>query len=141
MGNILISLLFASLIAGGYAVMNINNTDSLAVADVPEAASISAPSQDNQLWVTITAYSSDPNQTDETPFETASGAYVREGIIAANFLKFGTKVRIPELFGDREFVVKDRLHSKFSDRIDVWMPSSEQAKQFGRQYALVKIEL
>ena len=45
------------------------------------------------VWVT--AYSSDPKQTDNSPFITASNRRVRDGIIAANFLPFGTEVKIP----------------------------------------------
>ena len=37
--------------------------------------------------VTITAYSSTPDQTDSTPFITAYNTFVRDGIVAANFLK------------------------------------------------------
>ena len=33
-------------------------------------------------WVVITGYSSTPDQTDSTPFITASGTYVEDGIVA-----------------------------------------------------------
>ena len=39
----------------------------------------------------VTAYSSTPEETDDTPFVTASGTSVRDGVIATNFLEFGTK--------------------------------------------------
>lgn len=81
------------------------------------------------VWVT--AYSSTPEETDDTPFITASGKEVRWGIIAANFLEFGTQVQIPELFSEEVFVVEDRMHRRFSDRVDIWMPSKNEAKQFG----------
>src|SRR3989344_299704 len=44
------------------------------------------------LKVWLTAYSSTPEQTDETPFITASGSYVRNGVVAANFLPMGAKI-------------------------------------------------
>ena len=81
------------------------------------------------IW--ITAYSSTPEETDDTPFITASGERVRDGIIAANFLPFGTEVRIPELFGDKVFVVKDRMHRRKTNFVDIWMPSKQLAIEFG----------
>lgn len=81
--------------------------------------------------VTVTAYSSTPDQTDSTPFITASNKTVRWGFVAANFLEFGTKVQIPELYGDQVFVVEDRMHRRFSDRVDIWMPTKAKAKRFG----------
>lgn len=81
------------------------------------------------VWVT--AYSSSVDETDDTPFVTASGASVEDGIIAANFLPFGTRIIIPELFGDRIFVVQDRMHRRKTNFIDIWMPTKDSAKEFG----------
>ena len=83
------------------------------------------------IYVTVTAYSSTPDQCDSTPFITASGEFVRDGIIASNFLPFGTKVRFPEHFGNKIFTVEDRMHPRYSNRVDIWMPTREQAKKFG----------
>ena len=89
--------------------------------------------------VVLTAYSSTPDQTDNTPFITASNTCVRDGIVAANFLAFGTKVQIPAIFGDKVFTVEDRMARKHSDKIDIWFPEREQAKNFGVQEADVLI--
>lgn len=83
--------------------------------------------------VTITGYSSTPDQTDDSPFITASGRRVRDGIIASNFLKFGTKVKIPSVFGDKIFIVEDRMHSRFSDRVDIWFSNRSEAVKFGKR--------
>ncbi|OGL72338.1 hypothetical protein A3F28_01480 [Candidatus Uhrbacteria bacterium RIFCSPHIGHO2_12_FULL_57_11] len=83
------------------------------------------------LKVTVTAYSSTPDQTDSTPFITANGQHVRDGIIAANFLPFGTRVRFPELYGDKVFTVEDRMHPRFSKRADIWMETRQEAVHFG----------
>lgn len=91
------------------------------------------------IKVLITAYSSCPEETDDTPLITASGSYVRPGIVAANFLPFGTKVRLPEIFGNQVFVVEDRLHEKNNDRIDVWFPTKEEALRFGYQISEMEI--
>src|SRR3990167_4180168 len=51
------------------------------------------------MTVVATAYSSTPDQTDGSPFITANGLYVYDGLIAANFLPFGTRVKIPDHYG------------------------------------------
>ncbi|MBU1131912.1 3D domain-containing protein [Patescibacteria group bacterium] len=86
--------------------------------------------------VIATAYSSTADQTDSSPCITANGLNVcennEENVIAANFLFFGTKVKLPELFGDRIFIVHDRMHSRFGgNRIDIWMTDRPKAKEFG----------
>lgn len=93
------------------------------------------------IQVVVTAYSSTEDQTDSTPFDTASGKKVRDGIIANNMLPFGTKVRIPQLYGDKIFTVEDRMHSrKGKYHIDIWFPEYKQAKQFGAKWN-IKIEV
>lgn len=78
------------------------------------------------LQVFATAYSSDPYQTDSTPCIPAMSFdlcehYLASGLedtIAANFLPLGTKVRFPELYGDKIFTVRDRMNSRYNyDRI------------------------
>lgn len=88
---------------------------------------------------TITAYSSSPEETDQTPFITASGNYVRMGTVAANWLPFGTAIRIPEIFGNQIFIVEDRMAKKHADKIDVWFPNKEDALKFGRQVAQIEV--
>lgn len=92
---------------------------------------------------TITAYNSEVGQCDDSPCITANGFNVCEhGIedtIAANWLKFGTKVRIPELFGERVFVVRDRMNPKHGDKMDIWMIDKQAAKNFGRKVAVIEI--
>ena len=91
------------------------------------------------VWVTATGYSSTKNQTDSTPFITASGTHVRDGVIAANFLPIGTVIKIPEVFGNKTFVVEDRMNQRYQNRIDVWFPEIESAREFGLKK--VKIEI
>lgn len=112
------------------SLISITGGDSLMSASQPQL---------NVIRVTLTAYSSTHDQTDEDPFTTASGKQVVDGIVAANFLKFGTKIQIPELFGDKVFVVEDRMARRHNYRIDIWFPNRSQAKQFGIQEAEVII--
>lgn len=92
-----------------------------------------------ELDVFITAYSSSPDETDDTPFITALGTWVRDGIVAANFLPFGTKIKIPDVFGDKIFIVEDRMHERKNNFIDIWMPSKEKALSFGIIKTRIKI--
>ncbi|MDD2684210.1 MAG: hypothetical protein PHY21_08835, partial [Candidatus Cloacimonetes bacterium] len=91
----------------------------------------------------ITAYNSEAAQTDDSPCITANGYNVCEAgvedTIAANFLKFGTKVQIPELFGDRVFVVRDRMNKRHADRVDVWMKDRTDAINFGIKVAQIHV--
>ncbi len=89
--------------------------------------------------VAATGYSSTPDQTDSNPFITAAGTHVRDGVAAANFLPFGTIFKIPELFGDKTFIVEDRMHGRYWLNIDIWFPEREMAKEFGLKK--VKIEI
>lgn len=82
------------------------------------------------LWTVATAYSSDPFQTDSSPCIPADGTdlckLAQEGVvdaIATNILPLGTYVRFPELFGDKMFVVRDRMNQKYNGkrRIDFYI--------------------
>lgn len=92
-----------------------------------------------KVKILITAYSSSPDETDDTPFVTASGKRVYDGVIATNLFPFGTKARIPSLFGDKIFIIEDRMHHRFNDRVDIWMPSKSQALEFGKKTAEIEI--
>lgn len=95
--------------------------------------------QPGSYIVQATAYSSTVDQCDADPFTTASGQHVRDGIIATNFLPFGTQVRIPDHYGDKVFEVQDRMNRRYWTRVDIWMPTRSEAIQFGVR--TVKIEV
>ena len=93
-----------------------------------------------RIAVKITAYSSEIGQTDSTPFITASGKDVKDGVIANNMLPFGTKIRIPALYGNKVFTVEDRMASyKSNYHVDVWMPSTPLAINFGVKTTEIEI--
>lgn len=99
-----------------------------------------APKVAKVRTIVMTAYSSTRDQTDGDPFTTASGQKVRDGIIAMNGVPFGTKVRIPEKFGDKVFVVQDRMSARYgSSRADIWMKTRHAAKQWGVKRVRVEI--
>lgn len=100
------------------------------------------------VHVRVTAYNSVLEQTDDTPCITASGLNVCErsalgveNVVATNIknLPFGTRIRIPELFGDKLFIVADRMNPRFAKSVDIWMNDYEQAVNFGKQWAIVEI--
>ena len=89
--------------------------------------------------VLATAYTSAVEETDSTPYITAIGTHVRDGVIAANFLPIGTVIKIPEVFGEKTFIVEDRMNKRYNYKIDIWFPEKELAKEFGIKK--VKIEI
>jgi 3D (Asp-Asp-Asp) domain-containing protein len=93
--------------------------------------------------VRSTAYNSIPNQTDSTPFITATGTRTRFGVIALSRdllrkFPYGTRVRIEDLSGrfngllaGRIFIVEDTMHPRKVNTVDVWMSTRSQAMQWG----------
>ncbi len=94
-----------------------------------------------EKWQAIlTAYTSRPEETDDTPFITASGTRTRKGIVANNFLPFGTRIKIPEIYGDKIFVVEDRMHwRKSNNHVDIWFSCLAKARKFGIKEGYIKI--
>lgn len=95
------------------------------------------PAGAREMTVASTAYTSAVAQTDSTPCITADGynvcAAAEENVVAANFLPFGTKIMIPDVFGDRIFTVHDRMNRRYYYRVDVWMMSYNKAIQYGKR--------
>jgi len=119
-----------------------NNQSQMPAKDVKTIAS-STPKVLRTSTHVITAYNSEVGQTDSDPCTTANGfnlcKHGQEDSIAANFLKFGTKVKIPELFGDKVFIVRDRMNKKHPNRIDVWMKEHSDAIKFGKKTATIQV--
>ncbi len=92
---------------------------------------------DKRVLAVLTAYTSTPDQTDGDPCTTADGTNVctsKNPTVAANWLPFGTLVKIPALFGDKVFEVHDRMNTRFNgqNRMDIWMDTSKtEARKFG----------
>ncbi len=123
-----------SAIVGIFAISLFINHTALAISTNPETGKPA-----NQIEVEITAYSSTKSQTDETPFIAASGKKVYDGMVAANFLPFGTKIKIPELFGDKVFIVDDRMNIRYQNRVDIWYASTNSAIKFGIKKTIIEI--
>lgn len=91
------------------------------------------------IMVPVSAYNSEAGQTDGSPFTTADGSQVRDGIVAANFLKHGTRIRIPEYFGDKVFEVHDRMNARYAYKIDIWMLKKADARKWGVRNVKVEV--
>ena len=136
-----------------YDTKIINKRSLMRMATVDEGDTAPAPSHLAETdgttparitkTVTVTAYSSTSDQTDASPCSTANGFDVCkqgvENVVAVNGLPFGTKLRFPEMFGDRIFTVQDRMNARYTDRMDVWMKSRGAAMQFGVKHLKVEI--
>ncbi len=128
------------------------NDNSLIASSTPThhkpqvlATQVEEKEEIQRMWVRLSAYAPlDPNAKEGmcfsgNPMITASGTRSREGIVATNFLPFGTKIRIPSIFGDRIFTVEDRMSSRFTNTIDVLVKTQQEAINFGTKRAYIEI--
>jgi 3D (Asp-Asp-Asp) domain-containing protein len=78
-------------------------------------------------------------ETDTTPFITAANTSTRLGVLAVSRdLLSEYTPGAPFSFGDRahisglgDFLVEDVMSARWTNRIDVWFPTREQAVRFG----------
>jgi len=98
-------------------------------------------------YFTLTAYNSEVAQCDASPCITANGFNLcKNGIedtIDTNSLRLGIKIRIPNLFGSRVFVVRDRMNERYLpsyNKMDIWMIDKVIAKKFGVKRR-IKVEI
>lgn len=88
-----------------------------------------------QINLTVTAYSPRKEETDSTPFTTAFQKPVKTGIIAISRdleRLYGWKQGdIVELEGLGRFEVGDRMHSRWTKRVDIFHWFAYDAREFG----------
>jgi 3D (Asp-Asp-Asp) domain-containing protein len=92
-----------------------------------------------EMYVPVSAYNSEVAQTDNDPFTTANGDHVFDGGVAANFLPFGTKIKMPDHFGDKVFTVNDRMNKKYDKKVDIWMADKGDAIAWGVRNVRIQI--
>lgn len=92
------------------------------------------------ICVTATAYNSLHYQTEDDPTITAWGDTLKPGMnaiaVSRDLLKMGldhnAKVKIEGF--DSIFLVKDKMHYRWRNRIDIYMgENAEKAREFGRK--------
>jgi 3D (Asp-Asp-Asp) domain-containing protein len=96
------------------------------------------------MTVRVTAYNAEVAQTDSSPCITANGYNLCESeiedTIATNFLEFGTKIKIPDIFGDKIFVVRDRMNARYgTGRMDIYMRDHQTAVNFSAKTVKIYI--
>lgn len=85
------------------------------------------------MQVTATAYNSVPQQTDANPALAAWGDILKPGMQAIAVsrdlirqgLDYGTQVKIEGL--DGTYVVRDKMHSRWEEKIDIYMGKNVEA--------------
>ncbi len=136
-GGDMLGTLLCNMPVSQFTPIELRSCANICSKDSPEEETRSVA---RRIKVILTAYSSTVWQTDSTPFITANGTYVHDGVVANNGFPFGTEIRIPELYGDKVFSVEDRMHwRKGNYHFDIWFPTYEQAKNFGVKYAYVEV--
>lgn len=92
------------------------------------------------ICVTATAYNSVDYQTQDNPRITAWGDTLKPGMkavaVSRDLLKLGldhnSRIRIEGFKG--EFLIKDKMHYRWRNRIDIYMGQNvRKAKKFGRK--------
>lgn len=99
------------------------------------------------VLVSVTGYTSDPAQTDDTPFITATLSRTRPGTLALSRDLLRTFTRnAPFDFGDRVlipgmgiYVVEDTMHPRWLRTADIWFHDSETARRWGRRQAYLAL--
>ena len=142
----------------------VSETISLALS--PTAVVLDTPVQNDRLFsvqvgptanptytLRATGYNSLVNQTDSTPFITATGARTRFGVVAVSRdllgdeFPYGSLVRLRDLGSyytgrgagafqsllDSQglFIVEDTMHARKTQQLDVWFPEYSTAIQWG----------
>lgn len=112
-------------------------------ADYPNSFPTTGERPIRTMVVPVTAYNSLPGQTDSTPCFTANDYDLctnnREDVIATNFLPMGTRIKFPELYGDKIFTVQDRMNARYHYNTDIWMKSHADAVKFGLKHTTIEI--
>lgn len=146
LGVLLVQAMFPVLVMAAQTDILANSKEkTLTITESPEgklfhlSSGVKRPAK--VVMTVLTAYSSTPDQTDDDPFIAASGKRVYDGMVAANWLPMGTKIKIPALYGEKVFTVDDRMNARYGyGRMDIWMdaPRSE-VNRFGVKRAAVEV--
>ncbi len=109
-------------------------------------AEVAAPERNaDTLTVEMTAYNSVPAQTDSTPNVTASGAEAAPATVAVSRdllerFPYGSELIVLSVSGpacggyvpETPLTVADTMNARLENHIDVWLETTEQARNWGR---------
>jgi 3D (Asp-Asp-Asp) domain-containing protein len=167
LGLVIATLITAFSISAPVVPVSLAITPRIILLVKPRSPSVTSryktygPDPNPSLILKATGYNSAVNQTDTTPFTTATGARTRWGIIAVSrdlleqSIPYGSLVRIHDLGGYRNgrghgrfqglldeqrlFIVEDTMHRRKRQQIDVWFPEYQQAMQWGVRKVEVEV--
>ena len=124
----------------------INHPDNKNIAEKNNQKQVvisSLPQNENlpyyETYITATSYTSRAQETDDSPYIAAWGDHVFWGMVASNAFPKGTKIQIPDYFGDKMFSVLDRMNSRYYHRVDIWMDNLSEAKVWGSKYIKIRV--
>lgn len=111
-----------------------------------QVTGIIRPREGTRMIAILSAYSPRVAETDSTPCIGARGRVFR-GMVASNFLPTGTRLRIEggglaQLLAIQpdQFYVGDRMNPRYGRYyMDIWMPKTQQAREFGRRRVEIQI--
>ena len=93
--------------------------------------------------VSVTAYSPDPKETDNSPYINASNKVVADGTCALSpniearyGYKFGQLVTV---YGIGIFIFTDRTNAKLNDTVDIFFFNKKKCLDFGRKYGILVV--
>lgn len=153
------------LLLAGLAAWLTRKNAGLAAESAPSAVAVTTSIKTNgdrralntgglepTLTVEMTAYTSAPAQTDATPTLTASGAEAGPGTAAVSRdllgrLPYGTQVEVVSVSGEgcggwvpeTPLTVADTMNPRIENHLDVWLETTEQALNWGRCQAEIKV--
>lgn len=137
-------------------IKNTKEEEILTLPEIPKEATVEAKKEETvqkkseekqeilgtAIKAELTAYSDDPRSSEQWGSQTAMQTHTRLGVIAApKNIPLGSKMYIPALKNykaDGMFDVEDRggaikVKADGTYVIDVWVPSHEEALEFGRK--------
>lgn len=134
---------FHSLYASVLGVQKIDEEDLLfmahAMAPVNSPVRTSSKVTVRTYTIQLSGYSSEVAQCDDSPFITASGTHVRDGVVATNMFPFGTIIKIPSLYGNKIFIVEDRMNTRYQNNVDIWFAEKADALKLGRRTVQIEV--
>ena len=123
--------------SNGDVSLTLGNSNAMVAASSPTGSTVVVLHR--MYTVQVSGYNSEVGQTDDSPFITASGTHVRDGIVATNMFPFGTVIKMPKLYGDKIFVVEDRMNKRYQNNVDIWFTDHAEALKLGRRTIQIEV--
>ena len=137
---IMTSILILTFLVLEYIDKKLENRLQEIAIHTAHAEELDEPAPEYEVIIAeVSAYTSSVDETDDTPFITASGQRTRDGIIACpSRFDFG---QIIEIKG-KDYECQDRMNKRYRDKnnFDIWVVTKSEAFAWGRRTLEVKIK-